>query len=359
MISRRSLLGAFPAAVIASRSSGAKSIMSMRIRPAAPSDVPALVEFALSDARVRSAFEPELWSVAPDAAARIRASLATVVNPVVGPIRHHWIVADIGKSIAGVVHAANLPAPPIVDLKGGNAGIIFEDSCFPDDRKMSAALLAAVEHALRDAGAVLFIAASPVSRTSRTALFGASGYEPTTWYMARTGLRNASISSTIRPAAAADVGGIVRLSALYRARLQAANPLFWNIDAQADARFAMWMTGSLSLPDRSMFVSGSSDGLDGYVIAQPSTPLLLPAAHDRARVGLIDDFYAEAFETDSAEMLSDVPDALLAAAEGALAKRGATVALGICPVKLPHKAASFARRGYRTAFVWLVKDARI
>lgn len=330
--------------------------MTMRIRPAEPRDIPAITALLLDDAKVRERLDPDLWAIAPDAPTRVSASLETIANPITGPIRHHWMVAERDGIVAAVLHGAILPAPPIIDLQGGTAGVLLDDSHFTDDRDLSGALLAATERALRDDGAVLFVAASPVHWTARTGFLEGAGYEPTTLYMAKAGFAPTHPADDARIATEADIDGIVRLSALHRTQLQKANPVFWNIHREADVRFAGWMKASLAFPDRSMFVSGPPERIDGFIIAQPGSPLHLPAAHDATKVGLIDDFHAIAFEP-SVESTEDAgrASALLFAAEGAFHAKGIDVALAICPARMTAKASILREGGYRDANLWMVK----
>ena len=333
--------------------------MTTRIRRAEPADIPAIAALLLEDARRREALDHDLWAVAPDAPARVTAGLRTLADPVTGPFTHHWMVAEAGGTVRAVAHGVNVPAPPIVDLHGGTAGILLDDSHLGADGETAAALLAQTERVLADAGAVLLVAATPAGWTGRTRLLQAAGYEPTTLYMAKTGFGgDGQADSPARPATEADVDGIARLSARHRADLQAANPVFWNIHAEADARFAAWMRTSLGFADRSIFVTGRPERIDGYIIAQPGSPLHLPPAHEAARVGLIDDFHAGAFEPfdgDGDGGSWDRAAALLDAAETAFRAKGLDTAMAICPARFTAKAGLLEARGYRTANLWTVK----
>jgi hypothetical protein len=93
-----------------------------------------------------------------------------------------------------------------------------------------------------------------------------------------------------------------------------------------------------------------------YVIAQPSSPLLLPIAHETAAVGVIDDFYDDDFANLSALSNSSLSDDLLAAAEGAFAQRGVDSAL-VGPAAWTSKVTLLERRGYRTAKLWMLKSS--
>jgi hypothetical protein len=334
--------------------------MTLHVRAADPRDADAITALLLKDADYRQSLNSDLWAVARDAEQRVRASLGTIREPVTGPFTHHWIVAEEGGELRGVVHGLNVPPPPLFDLHGGNAGILLDDCYFPSDERVSAALVNAAERALADAGAVLFVAASPAGWVERTGFLQAAGYEHTTFYMARGRIAAAPAAQPrARVATTADIPGIVRLSTLHRAQLKAASPHFWNVHEEANDRFASWMAVTLTLPDRRMFVTGATGEVDGFIVAQPGSPLHLTAAHDLARVGLIDDFHARAFELNWLDgEPSGEPAALLAAAEAELCARGAEVALAICPVLMTRKFELLLAAGYAPANIWMVKSMR-
>lgn len=324
--------------------------MPERIRPATPSDSAAIVPLLLRDADHRRRLNPALWAVPADARARVLAALRTIGDPVVGPVRHHWLVAEGDAGITGVAHAANLPAPPIYDLRGGTAGIVLDDTVLPADRSRASALIAAAERATEEAGAVLFVAACPADWDERRACFERAGYAATTLYMAKTGLGAHRQEPAVRIATDADLPTVVRLGNAFRAKLKQANPVFWNPRIDADLRFEAWMKTTLTLADRRLFVSDSAGTIDGFLVAQPGSPIHLPAAHDAARIGLIDDFVAAAY--------TDHAGALIDAAEADFHARGRTTALAICPAKMFDKAALLERFGYRTANLWMTKAGR-
>ena len=330
--------------------------MTVKTRTAQSADVPAIAALLLEDAYVRERLNRHLWAVAPDAPQRVLASLGTIADPIVGPAKHHWLVAERDGVVAAVAHGVNMPPPPIIDLHSGTAGVLLDDSHLPADHAVSAALLAAAEEAMRNDGAVLFVAASPEGWRERTAFLAGTGYETTTLYMAKSGLEADRQVGVTRRATPADIPGVVRLSARHRARLQQANPLFWNIHADADARFGAWMGFSLSMTDRSMFVSGVPEAIDGYIVAQPGSPLHLAPAHDAARTGLIDDFYAAEFDpVNQGGGRSRVAAGLLSAAEGALHDREIDTVLAICPARMPAKVTALQAGGYATANLWMVR----
>jgi len=213
----------------------------------------------------------------------------------------------------------------------------------------------ATEAALASAGASRLIASCPATGLLRPR-YERRGYEPVTLYLAKHRLRPDDDRTGVRRAAAEDVPGIVKRSAQHRRTLERINPRFWRIHPEADIRFGAWMRRSLSFTDRDMFVSSAGDEVRGYVIAQPIAPLLVPAAHEIAAIGVIDDF----FDADFAEISVLAADAssstnLLAAAESAFARRGIDSALVVCPAGWSSKVALLEQRGYRTAKLWILR----
>jgi hypothetical protein len=133
-------------------------------------------------------------------------------------------------------------------------------------------------------------------------------------------------------------------------------PRFWRIHPDADSRFDGWMRHSLTLADRSMFVASGPAGVQGYVIAQPCSPLLVPGMHDVAAIGAIDDFYDRDFA--NVAMVANggsSGEALLSAAESAFARRRINSALVVCPAAWPSKISLLEHKGYRTAKLWMLK----
>lgn len=98
------------------------------------------------------------------------------------------------------------------------------------------------------------------------------------------------------------------------------------------------MRRSLTLKDRDMLVAVGAGEVRGYVIAQPISPLLVPAAHEVAAIGVIDDFYDD--DIANVSTLSNGGSSgenLLAAAESAFARRHVDSALVVCPAAWPSK----------------------
>ena len=307
---------------------------------------------------MREGLSPRFWALGPDARAKIAESLQTISNPMMGSIRHHWMIVEQGGAVLGVMHGINLPTPPIYEARGGEyAGVMLDDSHVPSDPQVADALLRATERLLRDAGAGVFVAASPIGWKTRTDFFRGADYTPTTSYMFKPALSGVQPAlSSVRTATEADLDGIVRLSARHRAGLEIANPDFWRIHPEADTRFAAWMRMSLEFKDRSMFVAGDRGKVDGFVIAQPASPLHLSAAHDSSKLGLIDDFCALAFDApDEADGRTGEPAALLSAAEAAFEMRGLDAALAISPTRMTAKIKLLEEAGYRETNLWMTR----
>jgi hypothetical protein len=250
-----------------------------------------------------------------------------------------------------------VPVPPIYDSGASLPGLLLDD-CFTSADATSGtaeALLVATEVALRTAGASNLIASCPAAGRLRP-LYERHGYQPVTFYMAKHRFSSYALPPTVRPASAEDVPGIVKLSAKHRKMLAEVNPRFWHIHPEADNRFDAWMRRSLALKDRDMLVVVESGEVHGYVIAQPISPLLVPAAHEVAAIGVIDDFYDDDFASVSTVSNGGSNgENLLAAAESAFARRHVDSTLVVCPAAWPSKVSLLERRGYRTAKLWMLK----
>src|ERR1043166_270854 len=326
------------------------------IRPATREDLASIVELLSGDAQARARLDPVLWRVAADAPARIETAVGAALNAPQVAAREFWLVAGHAQRIAGVTHAAIVPVPPIYDSAASTPGLLHDDCVISADAPSGTAeaLLAATEAALRSAGATTLIASCLAAGPLRS-LYQHHGYEPVTLYMAKHRLGVAPAPG-VRPAGAADVPVIVKRSADHRATLARINPRFWHIHPEADRRFDAWMRRSLTLADRDMFVAVEAGALHGYVIAQPASALLFPAGHDVAAIGVIDDFSHGDFANGSAVANVGMHgDNLLAAAEGAFARRHIDSALVVCPAAWPSKVSLLERRGYRTAKLWMLK----
>ena len=330
--------------------------MSPFIRPATIEDVPRLVELLLADAWERHAQDAVLWAMAKDAAAQIEKAVTFALTAERQPFRQFWQVVEDGRRIAGVIHSMLLPVPPIYAGKNGEPGLILPDSFAEPDAPAGTvdALVEAAEATLREAGARTVLSSFVTGQVWKAA-FEARGYNPLTTYLSRTDMGDAGTSPGVRPAVEADVSGIVARSAENRAILFEIDP-FWAIHPEADARFEAWMRWSLTLPDRDMLVMGSSETLDGYVIAQPASRLHFPPAHDITGTGVIDDFYHSDL-ADSSTLANGGASvtALLRAAEAAFAERGTGTAFVVCPAGWRSKTRMLKAAGYGTAMIWSIK----
>ena len=330
--------------------------MPPSIRPATPHDLPGIVALLMRDAEERRSLDPLLWDLATDAAARIERAVGGALDKSDAPARELWFVAAQADRIVGVAHAMTVPVPPIYDGAAGPPGLLLDDCCTLDAPSGTAeVLLVATEAALRAAGASNPIASCPAGGALRP-LYGRHGYEPVTLYLAKHRFSADALPVGVRSAVAADVPGLVKLSAEHRRTLARVNPRFWHIHAEADARFGAWMRRSLTLTDRDMFVAVEAGEVRGYIIAQPVAPLLVPAAHEIAGIGVIDDFYDADFAGVSAERDGGSSGKnLLSAAESAFARRAVDSALVVCPAAWSSKVALLERNGYRTAKLWMLK----
>lgn len=250
-----------------------------------------------------------------------------------------------------------VPVPPIYDGSAGPPGLLLDDCFIVADAPSGTAqaLLAAAEAALVAAGAPRLIASCPAAGPLRP-LYEHHGYEPVTLYMAKHRLSPDPLPSGVRKASAEDVPGIVKRSAEQRRTLTRINPRFWHIHPEADSRFEAWMRRSLTFKDRDMLVATAAGVVRGYITAQPIAPLLVPAAHDIAAVGVVDDFYDEDLLDISALLNGgSSAESLLAAAESAFARRAINSTLVVCPAAWPSKVALLKQRGYRQAKLWMLK----
>jgi hypothetical protein len=329
--------------------------MPPSIRLATPHDVPEIVALLTEDAQQRRSLDPLLWRIAPDAQARIDRGVGAALQRTETPARELWLVAEHSDRIVGIMHAMKVPVPPI--YVGAGPGLLLDDCFIPGDAPpgTAEALLVATETALTAAGSALLVASCPAGGPLRP-LYKRQGYEPVTLYMAKHEFSSGALPRGVRPAGAEDVPGIVKLSAEHRRTLVQVNSRFWHIHQEADRRFDEWMRRSLTLKDRDMFVAVEAGAVRGYAIAQPISPLLVPAPHEITAIGVIDDFYDEDFAAVSAISNGGSRGAnLLVAAESAFARRGVDSTLAVCPAGWSSKVSLLEQRGYRTAKLWMLK----
>ena len=331
-------------------------MMPAAIRSATAKDLPEMVDLLIRDGEQRRSLDAALWPLDADTRSRIESAVGAgldSVNPSAGVL---WLLAEVSKQIVGITHSMIVPVPPIYQVAGSPG--LFLDDCFTTEDAppgTAEALLVATEDALRASGASGLIASCPAAGPWRP-FYERHGYEPVTLYMAKHGFSVHPVASNARSAGREDVSGIVRLSADHRKTLAELNPRFWHVHPEADSRFEMWMHYSLTLTDRDMIVAGMPGEVHGYIIAQPVSPLLVPAAHDIRAIGVIDDFYDQDFMNVSAVSNGGATAAsLLSAAESAFARRGFAGALVVCPAAWTSKVSLLEREGYRTAKLWMLK----
>lgn len=330
--------------------------MRASIRRATTNDITSMVEPLVQDTRTRSTLNPALWPVAADAVMRIQLAIRACLENVEASAKEIWLLAESGGRIVGMAHGMIVQPPPIYNIVEGPPGLLLDDSFTLQDAPpdTAPALLTAMETALRAAGASGLIASCP-SGGAWQSMYDEHGYEPVTLYKAKSGFTARAIASNVRSAMVGDVAAISGLSAQHRRTLAALNSRFWQLHPEADARFEAWMRFSLTLADRDMLVAGERNAVSGYVIAQPIAPLLVPPAHDIAKIGVIDDFYSREFANTAALADEGSAAGLLHAAESAFAQRGVEIALVVCPAAWTSKDALLERQGYRTAKLWLLK----
>ena len=330
--------------------------MPLSVRPAALQDLSAIVESLIRDAGERRSLDPVLWRVPGDAPTRIERAVGAALNGSQAAAGELWFLAEDAGRIVGVAHAMLVPVPPIYDSAAGSPGLLLDDCWVSADAPSGAAeaLLVAAEDALRAAGARGLIASCPAAGPLRP-LYERHGYEPVTLYMAKHRPSRSAVPPSVRNSTAEDVPAIVTRSAEHRRTLARINPRFWHIHHEADRRFDAWMRRSLTLKDRDMFVAVEAGAVHGYVIAQPVSPLLVPAAHDVAAIGVIDDFYDDDFADVSAVANGGSNGRnLLVAAEDAFARRRVDGTLVVCPAGWSSKRSLLEQRGYRVVKLWML-----
>lgn len=331
--------------------------MPFTIRPAELTDLDRIADLLVADAEERCASDPGLWKMEQSARDKTYASIKTVLAAKKAPFRQQWLVAETDGRLVGVTHSILLPVPPIYAGEFGAPGLIMED-CFilPDaPAETRGELLGVAEADLINAGALILLASS-VAGGAWEDPYGEHGYVPLTEYFAKTGLTQQTEHAHVRPATEDDVQGIVAASAIHRRILEDLHHLFWKPHEDADTRFGAWMTRSLTLEDRDMFVSNEDGGIRGYAISHPATQLHFPAPHDITGVGVIDDFFHEATEDPfKLEASSERAAALFAAAEAARERRGDHSVVVVCPASWQSKIELLKQQGYRNAITWHIK----
>lgn len=302
-------------------------------------DLPTLMPLLLAAAQARAELEPELWPLHPDAESRVRGALEREFRQ---PERFAWFLAEQAGEAVGVVKAGLYPAPPVYQsLVAGLTGDDFH-ATVPE---ALAPLLDAAEVFLAAGQAAVLAAACPARETDRLQLLQERGYAPLTLWMTRPVDAAAHPPPTVRPASEADLPALVRLNRDAQERKRLANPRFWTPHPDAPSRFEGWMRHSLTLPDRDLLVNDAGEGVNGFVIAQPTG---LPPAHAAASVGTLDDLHSDDWAT--------LPT-LLEAAHQAFDRRGQQTIQAICPAAWTERVEALEASGFRTANLWLLRDA--
>ena len=330
--------------------------MTVTINACSLADLPDMLDLLVEDARQRHTENPVLWAFDGSTRGRIEAILRKSFEDDNPPIKELWLMAKDGRKPVGLTHAIIVPVPPIYDIETP-PGLMLDECFVSEDAQEDTIgeLIRATESALRDVGAENFIASCCTGSPWRPVL-EKNGYEAVTLFMSKNGFQEKEIVPPVAVATADDIPGIISRSAEHRNNLFEANPKFWNIHANADEIFEKWMRISLTLTDRTMLVAKDADRVDGYIIAQPVTPVQMPMAHDPHGLGVIDDFYHIDFENRSDIRNGGVEAAdLFTAAEGAFARNKVRATLVVCPDNWCSKKQFLESQGYTTAKTWLLK----
>lgn len=308
-------------------------------RQAGAADTPILIPLVLAAAQARAELEPELWPLHPQAGDRVREA---VERDFTQPERFAWFLAEQAGEAVGVIRAGLYPAPPVYQsLLAGLSG----DDFYATVPEALAPLLSAAEAFLEAGQAAVLAAACPAREADKLQLLQERGYVLLTLWMIQSVDTSAHLPSTVRPATEADLPALVRLNRDAQEGKRQASPRFWTPHPDAPARFEGWMRHSLTLPDRELLVNDAGEGVGGFVIAQPTS---LPPAHDPARVGTLDDLHA-----DDGGIFST----LLSAADHACVSQGRKTVQAICPAAWTERAEALEAAGFRTANLWMLRDA--
>ena len=258
-----------------------------------------------------------------------------------------WLLTETG---AGIARIAIIPPPPIYDLKGGLAGVVLDTWQAPS--------IETLDRHLRDRGAAMLVMDCRADDTVKRTQLEASGYVATTHYMLKPALTPQTASTAIRAATEADIPALVAFNREGRERLHEANPAFWTSHPDAETRFGFWMKMSLTMRDRTIFVSEHDGRPTGFVIAQPASPIQVPIALDETKIGVIDDFHCSSFGA-SLKTAQDAGPAhgLLNAAEADVLTRGKSAAMAICPAAWTAKVRLLEEAGYKIHHTWFVRPA--
>lgn len=330
--------------------------MSITIQPCGVSDLSDMLDLLVTDAKQRHSKNPVLWAFDENTRARIETVVRKGFEDDNPSVREHWLLAKDGERPVGITRAIIVPVPPIYKVETP-PGLMLDECYVAEGAPVGTIekLLSATEATLRNMGAENFISSCCDGSPWRPVL-EENGYEPVTLFMSKDGFSEKETSSSVGIATADDVPGIVSRSAEHRSNLSEANSKFWNIHPDANSIFEKWMRISLTLEDRAMLVARRPDDVDGYIIAQPVTPVQMPMTHSPEGIGAIDDFYHTDFENRFAISNEGSEAAnLLMAAESAFARNKIRAALVVCPDNWSSKKSFLASQGYTTAKTWLLK----
>ncbi len=330
--------------------------MAVKIEPAKPSDLDAIVDLLSQGAKQRHAIDQTLWRIADKFQKNVETAVKSAMENEAPPFRERWLLARESDDVVGVAHTVLVPVPPIYAGEFGPPGLIMEDRYVSKDAPAGtrSSLLEAAEADLIDAGAKVILSSSATDGDWESE-FSARDYEPLTLYFAKTGLANKAPAQGVRKAAEKDVPSIVSSSATNREILSGFDE-FWKPHPDANDRFSDWMAFSLELTDRDMFVTEVDGHFKGYIVSQPVTPLHIPPAHEMSRTGIVDDYYHIDFEDPHSLKDSGAgATLLLRSAEAALAARGCDTALIVCPAAWISKIQLLEAAGYKNAITWLKK----
>jgi hypothetical protein len=266
-------------------------------------------------------------------------------------------LAEAAGRLLGITHSMVVPVPPIYDVGERAPGLLLDDCVMAESAPAGTAeaLLAATEAALAAAGAGAMIASCPAFSALRP-FYRRHGYDPVTLYLSKSEFEVRPRPAAVRVARSEEAPAIVRLGARHRQTLSQLNPLFWHIHPEAERRWEMFLRYMMTLQDREVLVAEAGGSLHGYVVAQPISPLLIPAGHDISRVGVIDDYY----DLDFAEIPALGDDSaiaadLLSSAESVFASREFAAALVVCPAAWTSKVKLLEQADYRTAKLWMFR----
>jgi hypothetical protein len=155
--------------------------MSISVRPARPTDVPAMVALSAAKRAAYAEVVPAFWRAAADADARQASWFESLLS------RDHVLAhvvdgaARLDGFAIGVVHAA----PPVYDP--GGPVVTIDDFCVADPSlwpTVGAALLEATRAAARAKGAVIEVVVCGVHDAPKRALVERAGTFPTSHWFA-------------------------------------------------------------------------------------------------------------------------------------------------------------------------------